>query len=107
MEAIFREQDNGRTVEVPVGEQFSLELNENPTTGFRWSQPQIDGNGVALQSDNLIPTAAAGVGSGGVRRFVFDVTSATTATVRLVHQRSWQADRSVAAPFELTIRGTS
>jgi inhibitor of cysteine peptidase len=107
MNIVLREQDSGRTAHAPVGAHISVELPENPTTGFRWTQPQIDGVGVALESDDMIPLASRPAGSAGIRRFIFAVNSVTTCRIRLAYQRSWGSQGITNAPFEVTIVGTA
>jgi inhibitor of cysteine peptidase len=104
MEPTLRESDSGRTV--PVGTRFSIELEENPTTGYTWSQPQLEGGSLTLESDETIPFPGAGIGGGGVRRFAFSAKSSGRTTIRLVYRRSWEGDASAAARYEITVVAT-
>ena len=103
---VFREQDNGRTVNSAVGGRFCVELVENGTTGYVWSRPEFDEKVLALESDESVPAASGAVGAGGVRRFVFLTKAAGRASVRLANRRPWEADAVPAARFELTVVGS-
>src|SRR5712691_11176337 len=41
-EYIFVEKDNGASVQVRRGAKITIELSENPTTGYRWAISNID-----------------------------------------------------------------
>src|SRR5271165_6786870 len=34
---IFHEQDAGKTIEVQAGQKITIDLKENPTTGYKWT----------------------------------------------------------------------
>ena len=102
---IFGAEDNGRTVSVTTQTVFSIELEENPTTGYRWSVPQFDGKYLELESDQFSPATGTGVGGGGIRQFSFRVKTPGKSNVRLVRARSWEKD-SQGPEFEITVIGT-
>jgi len=41
-EYVFDEKDNGARVQVERGAKITVELQENPTTGYRWTIGGID-----------------------------------------------------------------
>ena len=102
----FREADRGSTVQVVVGVTFCVELSENPTTGYRWSQPDLDGTRLAALSDAFAPTAGSGAGGGGTRRFFFIVKSAGKTTMHFAYRRPWQAGAEPAERFDVTVIGS-
>jgi len=89
-----------------VGARFSIELDENPTTGYRWSAPAFDEKYLVLEADEYAPAAGAAIGGGGVRRFVFAVKSAGRTAIRLENKRPWERDAAPEATFEMTVVGT-
>jgi inhibitor of cysteine peptidase len=103
---VFREADNGRTVNEEIGGRFCVELVENGTTGYTWSRPEFDETRLLLESDESVPAPGGAIGAGGVRRFVFQTKAAGLATVRLAYRRPWETDTAPAARFELTIVGS-
>ena len=56
-----------------VGTRFSVELEENPTTGYKWSAPEFDGRSLALEADDYTLAKGAAIGGGGTRKFGFAV----------------------------------
>jgi predicted secreted protein len=103
----FTERDSGATADILVGETFSVELAENPTTGHRWTEPGLDGRSVAAESDEFEGGAKEAAGRGGMRRFTFRMQSVGATTIRLAYRRSWEAAGDAARQFELTVIGRS
>jgi inhibitor of cysteine peptidase len=93
-------------VSLTVGTRFSIELEENPTTGYKWSTPEFDQRSLALEADDYTPARGAALGGGGTRKFGFLVKSAGRTTIHLAYMRPWEKDAAPEAVFELTIVGT-
>ena len=81
-ETKLTKDDNGKTVEVRVGESVVIELPENPTTGYVWTLDVKGGIGTASLSDSPYTAAKnSGIGGGGTRKFTIKVQSSGVATV--------------------------
>ena len=102
--AVFTEADNTTTVAARVGEQFTVTLDENPTTGYQWDMKA--GPGLTLVSDRFTgpsPSPSPLEGAGGTHSWVFRADEAGTLTLTGLYVRPWEADKS-AADFSLTIQ---
>lgn len=99
------EGDHGRTVSVRCDDVLEVRLQENPTTGFRWTVERIDGDGVTLLGEDFSsPPARVGVaGRAGIRIFRFVAGTPGNARVKLKRWREWEGEDSVAARFEVTV----
>ena len=53
------------------GAKITVELKENPTTGYRWTISSIDEVFLEPESDEFLPPGQATPGAGGLRRFFF------------------------------------
>ena len=102
--------DSGKTLEIRSGDTLSIQLPENPTTGYRWamqtpddqnSEQNLDPN-LELLSSEFSPQSA-GVGASGQRTFTFRAKSPGTAHLQLKEWRAWEGDRSILNRFELTV----
>jgi inhibitor of cysteine peptidase len=102
----YQEGDRGKTVSLAVGTRFSVALEENPTTGYKWSTPEFDGRSLALEADDYTLAKGAAIGGGGTRKFGFLVKSTGRTTIRLAYKRPWEKDAAPEATFELTVVGT-
>jgi len=82
------------TVEVAQGDYFRIELPENPTTGFRWSVEEREGQGLVIEKSDFRPGIQSSdvAGAGGIRRFVFRSTVPGEMTLLLVNRQPWAPD---------------
>ncbi|HEV2618836.1 MAG TPA: protease inhibitor I42 family protein [Acidobacteriaceae bacterium] len=92
----------GSVVEVAAGELFSVELEENPTTGYRWEF--CADAGVEVVSSSYAASSGAGAGSGGRRLFLFKVTGGGEFRLRGKLLRSWLGEGSAIQQCEITVR---
>lgn len=102
--AVYTAADDGATVEASVGEQFTVNLEENPTTGYKWDMKA--GRGLTLVGDEFVgpsPSPSPLMGAGGTHAWVFKVNEAGTLTLTGLYVRPWEADGKSAADFSLTI----
>jgi len=101
---VYTVADNNATVAARVGEQFTVSLAENPTTGYQWDMKA--GPGLTLVSDRFTgpsPSPSPLEGAGGTRAWVFRADKAGTLTLTGLYVRPWEADGKSAADFSLTI----
>jgi inhibitor of cysteine peptidase len=103
---VFQDKDNRKVVTIPVGARFRIRLDENPTTGYKWSSPEFDSHCLRLGSDEYKRYPEAGIGGGGIREFEFTATSECRTTIRLALRRPWETDVAPEATFELTVAAT-
>jgi inhibitor of cysteine peptidase len=84
--------ENDKNISAGVGETFTIQLDENPTTGYGWVAAISDESVVKQVSTDYqpTPTDTAIVGSGGQRAITFKGLKADTATLTLTYERSWE-----------------
>jgi inhibitor of cysteine peptidase len=100
---MFGARDDGTTSHLAIGTTFGIALDENPTTGYKWSTPTYASSVLHLLSDDLEPYRGGAIGSGGVRRFVFRAISAGRSPIALSYARPWEVGAAAAARFDLTV----
>ena len=103
-EYIFDEKDNGASVQVERGAKITIELKENPTTGYRWTISSIDEAFLVPAGDDFVPPDQKSRGAGGLRRFFFRAKGAGSTALTLINKRAWQRDDQAVGTFNLTIR---
>jgi inhibitor of cysteine peptidase len=101
---VFSEKDNGAFVEVSRGSKVTVELEENPTTGYRWTVNSIDEVFLVPEGDAFLTGAQMGLGAGGVRRFFFRAKGTGCTSLSLINKRPWQSDHEPAGSFKLAIQ---
>src|SRR5262245_60862665 len=62
--AVLTDTDNGRTIDLRVGDDALLRLPENATTGYRWAVDAANESLVEIKEGRYFPASDA-VGSGG------------------------------------------
>jgi inhibitor of cysteine peptidase len=92
--------DTGTQKPAHVGDQVSVALDENPTTGYRW-QTAVD-EAALRPLDDTFEAASAATGAGGTRRFTFEILTSGVTELRLRKLRSWQPD-DVVEEFTVTL----
>jgi inhibitor of cysteine peptidase len=96
---VIDETWNHREAEVAVGDSLKLELPENPTTGYRWSLPEV-GPTLRILEDSY-NSSTGGPGGGGVRQWTLAAEKAGAVSLQLELKRSWQPQP--AQTFALTV----
>jgi len=87
----FSEADNGSSVTIPSGEPFVVRLNENATTGYRWTFDPSVPPAPSLLSEKHHAAVQGGIGAGGAAEFTF-AAAAPGARVSLKYKRAWETD---------------
>lgn len=91
-------------LEIARGDTVRLVLDENPTTGFRWTVAATDGVPVEVAGSDFAPGPTTRPGAGGRREFRLHAPRPGAAEVRLELSRSWSGER--ADTLRLTLRIT-
>ena len=71
-----------------LGDEITVVLDENPTTGYRW-HPDIDPRHLQLTGDQYQGPERP-VGASGTRRMTFAPLQTGSAQLHLVKRRSWE-----------------
>lgn len=101
-EVALTREDNGRVVVVKAGDAVSVQLAENPTTGYSWAIDSIDARLVEADA----PTyhgAGAGLGSGGAKTWRLTARASGKTRVEMKRWRHWEGDASVVERFAITL----
>lgn len=99
--------DNGKTIAVPVGGRFAVELVGVPTAGYLWgvvSRPAFLSD--AVESTGNTTTAQSQPGFAGGNHwevFVFTANAAGSGKLKLEQRRPWEKDQPASQTFEVTI----
>lgn len=93
-------------IELSVGERATIELEANPTTGYRLepaSEP--DSSVIHVVSDEYRSASSDAVGAGGTQVMVIEGVAAGTTTLDLRYVRPWEdgGEPAETAAFEVTV----
>ena len=102
--------DDGKVVNMTVGQILTVELPSNRTTGFSWNEPAttetvLERVGEPAYVTDPVPSGMAGVGGQEIWRF--RATKAGRQTLRLEYARPWEKNVTPAkvASFKIVVGG--
>jgi inhibitor of cysteine peptidase len=91
-------------IQARVGEEFTVTLQSNPTTGYRWMlADSLDPGMLRLASRTYVARQPVAVGSGGHERITFAPLAPGRTTVRLRYARHGQPSSPRTAAFRVVI----
>ena len=94
-----------QAVEVAVSVQFTIVLESNPTTGYKW-EPGFDTSLLkATKSDYKQSDVKAGlVGAGGKEYFTFEALKKGDTKITMTYKRSWETGSADQKIFNVSIK---
>ena len=98
------EKDDGRSIDLKLGDDLEVRLPENATTGYRWAVDRTDGAVVNLVSTRPNYPSGGAVGSGGQVSFVFRGGKPGMGAIVIKQWRPWEGDSSVVGRFHVEVR---
>jgi len=90
-------------VTVRAGRTFTISLEGNPTTGYRWEVVEYDERMLKLTGEGYTSSSDR-IGAGGIQEFTFTASNPGTTTVKLVYRRSWEKGVEPLRTFVATVR---
>lgn len=84
----FTESDNGKSFPLTRGQVINVQLNENPTTGYRW-EPMVS-SGIQITDDNYVASTSGRLGAGGIRTWTLKITGTGDQYFNADYKRSWE-----------------
>jgi inhibitor of cysteine peptidase len=97
------ENDDGKVIELMVGQILEVELRENPSTGFRWELSAIGPELKKLPKEKYLPDSKA-IGAGGRRTMEFEALRTGSAKILLEERRPWEADSPPVKRFRIEVK---
>jgi len=103
MSLVLTAADNGRAVELHVGDEVALRLPENATTGYRWAIDSADANLVDMTEGQYVSTSEK-MGGGGEAQWLIKAKAPGATSIKLKRWRQWEGESSVVERYEITLR---
>lgn len=96
--------DNGKTVEVRAGNQITIVLEGNPSTGYTWEAKDLDASMFQQVGETEFKSGNPGlVGAGGTLTLTFKALKSGSATLTLVYHRPWETGVEPQNIFVVTV----
>ena len=103
MSSVLTLTDSGRIVDLRVGDEATLRLPDNPSTGYRWAVDAADTNLVEIKEGEYVSTSKM-VGGGGEAQWLIKAKAPGTTVIKLKRWRPWEGDCSIVERYGITIR---
>ncbi|MBC7186489.1 MAG: protease inhibitor I42 family protein [Calditrichaeota bacterium] len=89
---LLTKADHGREVRLRQGQEITLALEGNPTTGFTWEVAEVDSATIAQAKEVEYVPRSNLMGAPGTFTFRFKAVKNGVATLRLVYRRPWEKE---------------
>ena len=96
--------DQSKTIEVAKGDSVTIQLPENPATGYRWSLDQHDPTALEPGQKPSFQLSSPAVGGGGDRTFTFVARAPGQSSVELNLRRAWEGEKLAQKNFRVNFR---
>jgi inhibitor of cysteine peptidase len=94
--------DPARTIHVKTGEEFSIALPSNATTGYAWEYTTVFVQVFPLATTYVLSTPIL-TGSGGTDFFRFKAAGAGQVVLHFVYKRPWETSVSDQKDFTVVV----
>jgi predicted secreted protein len=100
----FTDQDSPKEFRLRLGEEFQVQLPENPTTGFLWTVLESSSPNIELEREEfLLSEDPRIVGAGGMRVVVFKAAKPGRAVLHLGLKRPWEKEGKCSGTYTLNL----
>jgi predicted secreted protein len=97
--------DPSKAVEVKVGQQFTIVLEGNATTGYQWQSDSDAAYLKQVKSEYKVNNSKPGmVGVPGKQYFTYEAVKMGSTQVKLTYKRSFETANSDQKTFNVTIK---
>ncbi len=100
---VVTEADNGTSISLEKGENFTLNLTENPSTGYAWELNVSEG--LSILDDKYIgnPNPEHLEGVPGIHSWVIEAVASGSQQVNGIYRRAWENTTGTEENFTLTV----
>jgi inhibitor of cysteine peptidase len=89
-------------IEVAVNEVFTITMDSNPTTGYRW-EVNYDDNFLELIFRKFNQLSDS-IGSGGFEKFEFKGLTLCETNVKMIYKREWEEKSLKTISFRVKVK---
>lgn len=95
--------DRGSTLDMQVGQQISVTLEANPTTGYLWTvEGEVPGQ-LQQVGEARYTSESDALGAGGSEVWTFEAVAPGEGTLKLKYWRSFEPDVDPIEEFQMTV----
>jgi inhibitor of cysteine peptidase len=98
--------DAGRPVALRIGQELALNLDSNPSTGYRWFLASTENSVLTSLGKPSYRQGRPVPGAGGIESWTFRAAQAGAQTLKFEYRRPWEKETPPAKTvfFHVTVR---
>ncbi|MCQ1535874.1 protease inhibitor I42 family protein [Methanosarcina sp. KYL-1] len=100
---VVTEADSGKTVSLKKGENFTLKLRENPSTGASWQLNLSEGLSILDDYYTQDPAPEGEVGVPGNHTWIIEAAAPGSQQIDGIYKQSWMNTTGEEETFKLTV----
>ena len=100
---LITEAENGTNITLKTGENFTLNLTENPSTGYAWELNVTDGLNITSGNYTQNPAPEGMTGVSGVHSWIIEAIAAGDQQVNGIYKRAWENKTGTEQNFTLGV----
>jgi len=100
---VVTEEESDTTISLKTGENFTLNLTENPSTGYAWQVNVTDGLKVVNDTYIEDPNPEKVVGISGTHSWIIEAITPGTQQINGIYKRTWENTTGTEDTFNLTV----
>src|ERR1035437_8662366 len=93
----------GEPIQVKAGQNFTIRMESNPTTGYGWQLSKALDNKISLVTNAYIPPDSKLMGAGGHEVWTFKAIEQGQAEISMKYVRPWEQDKPPARTNVFTV----
>ncbi|MGB9929365.1 MAG: protease inhibitor I42 family protein [Methanosarcina sp.] len=100
---VITEAENGTNITLKTGENFTLNLTENPSTGYAWELNVTAGLNITSDNYTQNPAPEGMTGVSGVHSWIIEAIKAGDQQVNGIYKRAWENTTGTEQNFSLGV----
>lgn len=100
---VVTEADNGTSISLKNGENFTLKLRENPSTGYSWELNLTEGLSILSDEYTQDETPENATGVPGTHSWIIKAVAPGSQQVNGIYKRAWENTTGTEENFTLTV----
>ncbi len=100
---LLTREDQGKLIPCQLRQEFVVELESNPATGFSWQLDKGDNPYVKLLREEFIPGDRKRLGAPGKQLFHFQAMAIGRTPLVMEYRRAWEGETPPAKTFSVTL----
>ena len=86
------ENNNQQRIQIAVNDVIQIQLDESPTTGYKWEIMELNTNDLQVISEEFKLNPDTGIGGGGKKLIQLKILKKAAGRIKLENRQPWSGD---------------